>query len=115
MSTVLLGKKKKNNAYFPSYSKLETAKINQKIYLDYSEAISLFNNSLIKENLINYMPCPVLSANIQGRQSLCPHEVYNLNTLHGNQCIKEHVKENSSLLSEARKNYEKQCFKGDSK
>ena len=77
-------KKKKNNAYFPSYSKLETAKINWKIYLDYSEAINLFNNSLIKENLsIYYMSCPVLGANIHGRQSLCPHEVYNLNTRHG--------------------------------
>ena len=41
MSTFLLGKKNKNNAYLPSYSKLETAKINCKTYLDYSETIYL--------------------------------------------------------------------------
>lgn len=86
MSTFLLGKKKrKNNAYFPSYSKLEIAKINWKTYLHYSETINLFNNSLIKENLsIYYMPCPVLGANMQDRQSLGPHVVYSLNTMRGN-------------------------------
>lgn len=78
-------KKRKSNAYFPFYSKLETAKINWKTYLHYSETINLFNNSLIKENLsIYYMPCPVLGANIQDRQSLGPHVVYSLNTMRGN-------------------------------